>query len=887
MSIQRLIDDVPSEEFFEAFHYTRILELLGLDSTKRAGGFVKCIKCKVPSTVITSIVPFKAWFYCDKCKTSCDPIKLYGEAYKISNAEDLVEQLKKDLKLKSVNKGDVAIYCNFHDTYYNKIQLIWEKARANMAPQAAPQAIGRLNELNLWTNQEVFNRGLTNCIGYLPKYQLEDLLGESIPGIAKSVEGVLVIPFYMKAGFICGFGFIGPKDNMSYMNMFTQHATGYCGLVEANLNPSKEVYIMEHPLQALRIRHKCTLERYDKLSAVAKGFVGELDCTSINADPIVWVDVPDDAFLKTCIVARGFRVLSEETPYIWRPNEKNSTLWQSNLMPIIHRNIGECRLQNPVEYFVSELLTLGLGKARIVLENLGLSEFQKNMILAACPSEVKKDVEELLEHAVQSQPIVIDKKVMFEREGKLWVQGSREVADEMVCNLVMRIMHICRNKNTGHATIFGRIYINDKEVAFQADEKDLEDDPKTVISTLLVASGDPNQAYLAESIRKKYLDVVLRLSSPEVHAVQDYVGYDTDLNRFNMPLISIDAENIRVGMPFVICDEPIPCERVNMASGDTIMTIKHLFKKSAETAAYIGGVACVISGIYNNIDQNNRTNTMFVGERGSLAEYIFDIIRMDLGLVPIALNTKRDMDLAKELAVKHDVPVAIDGFKSNPSLLAQWLEGQGGNSIVLASTIHAAALGKDKDWYFVRADIPVVGEPVNLLNSEYAFPFLIQYMLTVRPASAEAFLNNLNAMAVSFDVHDNVIEQAKGIISQKGLVNADSSAIHLMSLVLEGVEAGLFKTYTGENSKKSHIVIKNPLQDTVTINVTNLLGQVRLLDLPSTNWSPAIDMLKELGAVQVDLDGKLGLMFPKPLWNYIVAVVKRMKIARKGFLNRL
>lgn len=887
MSIQRLIDDVPSEEFFQAFHYTRILEQLGLDSTKRAGGFVKCIKCKIPSMVIASVVPFNAWFYCDKCKTSCDAIKLYGQAYKISNPEDILEQLKKDLKLKSINKGEIATYCNFHDTYYNKIQLVWEKARTNMMPQAANQAVGRLNELGLWAGQEAFNRGLANWVGYAPKYQLEELLDESIPGIAKGVEGVLVLPFYLKPGFICGFGFIGPKDNMSYLNMMAQRVCGFCGLIDANLNASKEVYIMEHPLQALRIRHKCTLERYDKISAIAKGPIGDLDCTPIKGDPVVWVDVPDDSFLKTCIVSRGFKVLSEETPYIWRPNEKSSTLWEGNLMPIIHRNIGECKLQNPVEYFVSELLTLGLGKAKLVLEGLGLSEFQKKMILAACPAEVKNDVEELLEHAVYSEPIIIDKKAIFEREGKLWIQGSREVADEMVCNLNVRIMHICRNKNTGHATLFGKMYLENKEIAFQAEEKDLEDDPKTVLSTLLVASGESIQAYIAESIRKKYLDIILRLSSPEVHATQDYVGYDADLNTFNTPLISINPEQIRVGMPFVICDEPIPCERVNMTSGDTIMTIKHLFKKSAETAAYIGGMACVLSGIYNNIDQNSRTNTAFVGERGSLAEYVFDIIRMDLGLVHIVLRGKKDMDLAKDLAVKHDVPVAIDGFKSNSNLLAQWLEGQGGNSIVLANSINAAALGNDRDWYFVRADIPLVGEPINLLNSEYAFPFLVQYMLTVRPMSAEAFLNNLNAMAMSFDIHDNVIQQAKGIISQRGLVNADSPAIHLMNLILEGVEAGMFKTYTGENSKKSHIVIKNPLQDTVTINVTNLLGQVRLLDLPSTNWNPAIEMLKELGAVQVDLDGKLGIMLSKPTWNYIVMAVKRMKAARKAFLNRL
>lgn len=887
MSIQRLIDDVPSEELFKALHYTKILQQLGIECTNRTGGFVKCIKCKTSSMLTSAIVPFGAWFYCDTCKTSCDPVKLYGLAYKISNPEEIIEQLKKELKIKALDKADVALYCNFYDTYYNRVQLVWEKARGYMAPNATPQAIGRLNELNLWTSQDIFNKGLGNWFGYMPKYELEEILDDSIPGVSKYTEGVLVMPFYLKPGFICGYGIIGPKDNMTYMNMMVQRAPGFCGLADSTLGPSNEIYVMPHPLQAARIKHKCTIERYDKLSVVAKGFIGELDCTPLKGEPIVWIDDPEDSFLKTCIVSRGFKVLNEETPYIWRPNEKVSTLWQSNLMPIIHRKIGEIRLQDPVEYFVSELLTLGLGKAKLVLEGLGLSEFQKNLILSACPSEVKRDIEELMQYAVQSEPILIDKRLIFERDGKLWAQGSREVTDEMLCNLTMRISHICRNRNTSRATLFGKIHLSDKEVTFQADEKDLENDPKAVISTLIAVSGSSIQPYIAESIKKKYLDIVLRMSNPEVHLVQNFVGYDQDVFRFNMPLVSIDVENVRIGMPFVICEEPIPCEKVAMTAGDSIQSVKHLFKPSIETAAYIGGMACIISNIYNNIEQNTRTNTLFIGEKGSLAEYVFDLLRMDLGLVEVTLNNKKSMDIAKEVAVKHDVPIAINGYKSDSGLLAQWLEGQGGNSIVLSNSINAAALGNDRDWYFVRADTPLLGEPTNLLKSEYLFPFMIQYMLTVRPMSAHVFLDQLKLMANSLNVTDNVIDLAKAIVSQRGLINADSVSIHLMSLIQEGVEAGLFKTYTGENSKKSHIVIKNPLQDTVTVNLTNLLGQIRLMDLPSTNWTPAVDGLKELGAVEVDLDGKVGLMFPKPIWNYVITAVKRMKAARKVFLNSL
>lgn len=866
-------------------HYTKILDQLGVKCPERTGGFVKCIKCKMASMLLTGVAPFGAWLYCDKCKLSGDAIRLYGLAYKIANPLDIINELQKDLKLKPINVAELALYSNFYDTYYNKVQLIWEKARKYMSPVAPPAAIGRLSELGLWTNQEVFNRGFLNWFGYLPKYELEDILQENVSGLPKYCDGALIMPFYMKPGFICGYGFIGPKDNLIYQNMLSERACGFCGLSDATLANTDEVYILPHPLQAARIQHKCCLERYDKLAVVAKGFVGELDCTAINSNAVVWMDDPDDAFLKTCIVSRGFKVLAHETPYIWKPTEKASKLWQYNIMPAIHNEISECKLQDPVDYFVSELLTRGLGKAKLTLEGIGLSEYQKNIVLSACSDAVRSDIESLLNHAVQSQPITIDKKVIFEREGKLWVRGSREAADEMVCDFLMRINHVCRNKQTGDSTIFGRIILGDREIPFQADEQDLQDNPKTVALTLIAASGCSQQPYMAESIRKKYLDIVSKFSKPEVHIVQNYVGYDEQTGRFNLPLMSIDAEQVKVGMPFVLSEARLPCQELTMTPGDTIHNVKHLFQSGIEAATYMSAMAGMLSGIYNNIEKTARTNTLLIGGKGSLAEYIFDVIRMDLNLLSFSLKGKRDMERAKDAAVEHQVPVAIDGSKSNPKLLSDWLKGQGGNSIVVAGSLYAAAMGNDRDWYFVRADSPMVGESRNLLRSEQVFPFFIQYLLTVRPHSAHAFLGNLKHLSNSLGVVNSNIECAKRLISQKGLINTDSAAMHLVNLVLEGVEGGILKTFTGESSKKGHVVLKNPMKDIVTINLSNLLTQLRFFDLPCRDWSGAVTHLESLGIRKIDIDGKVGLEFDKPVWNSFVAAFKRMKSLRKALLN--
>lgn len=836
--------------------------------------------------LVTGVAPFEAWFCCDRCKLAGDAVRLYGQAYKISNPQTIIAQIQEELKIKSLNAVDIALYCSFYETYYNRIQLLWEKARANMYPVAANLAVGRLNELNLWSSQATFNKGLINWFGYMPKYELEDLLQDSLAGIPKYAEGALVMPFYMKPGFICGFGLIGPKDLLLYHNMFTERACGFCGLNDATLSNTDTVYVMAHPLQAARIQHKCTLERYNKIAVVAKGFIGELDCTALKGQPVVWQDDPDTAFFKTCVGTRGFKVLAVDAPYIWRPIEKVAKLWQNNLMPTIHKEITQYKLHDPVEYLVTELLNQGLGKSKLTLEALNLTEYQKNLILAACPEIVKTELSQLLAHSFTSQPVLMGGKILLERDGKLWIQGSREIPDEAVTNFLVRVTHICRNKHDGTGSVFGYILLEDRQVNFQVDEDALEHSPKNVIATILAASAVPLQPYIADSIRKKFLDVILRFSSPEVHAVQGHVGYDIETSRFNTPLMSIDHQQIRIGMPFVIAEDPVPAANVSMLPEDTIKCLSPLLAPSGEASAYLAGLAAVLAGVYSNIEQNTCTNTLLIGSKGSLAEYVFDLLRIDMGLVTLTLDSKRDLEAAKELAVMHQLPVAIDGARSSPRLLSKWLEGQGGNSLVVTHALNASAMGKDKDWCFIRADIPFTGESTTLLNSEKMFPLLLQLMLTVRPINSIMLLNQIDLLAHSLGVPVNSVALAKRFISGQGYINTNAAGIHLINLIQEGVESGMFKTFTGTKTKRGPVVLKNPLEDTVTIDLTALSGQMRFFDLPVVNWVPAMTHLKELGATELTVDDKVSLVCPKPLWNSLVTATKRMKSMRIAFLKQ-
>lgn len=848
---------------------------------------VRCPKCKTASMMVSSLLPFEGWMYCDRCKTSCEGLRLYGLAYKISNPQELVEQLSSDLKVKLINPDDVVAYCKFHDKYYGRIQKVWESARAAMYPMANRFGTSRLSELNLWLNQDIFNRGLTNWFGFGYRHEMEDVLQESIPGLGKAVEGALVMPFYIKPGFICGFGFIGAKDQMSYLNLMEGHVGGFCGLSSCQRDDSSTVYVLPHPLQAARIAHKCSVERYERMSVVAKAPIGEFDPLLLPKQAVMWVDDPDSGTLKSCVKARNFKVMAEDTPYIWKPAEKSSKIWEGNFMPVIHGRIQENKLLDPVDFLVNELLSMGLVKARSAVEGMDLSTFQRNLILSSCTEELREEMEDILQNTVSSQPILVDKKVIFEKDGQLWMQGSREVSDEVVCNALLRITHICRIKQGGGASLFGTLSFDGKEVGFQMDEELLQESPGKALAFIASSAGLSRQPFVSDSIAKKYLDVVLRLSNPEVHSVQNYVGFDPDTGRFNLPRMSIDTDQIRIGVPFVLSEVEPPCANLSVDAGLTVKSIANLFKPGPETSTYLGTMAALIAGIHSNMVSGRGANVMLVGPKGSLSEYIFDILRIDLGLDAFTLLGKDDMEAAQAVAAAHQVPVAIDGLRSNPKLLAQWLEGQGQNSLVVADSLVASALGSDKDWSFVRGDVPFSDETRALLNSENVFPFFMQYALTVRPESARSLLDSLKYLCRSLDVDTRVMDQAKAAVSSNGYINARSSGIQLINFVNEGVEQGMFKTFTGDLSKKRYVVMKNPMQDTVSIDLTSLLSQMRFYHLPVVNWEASVLHLKGLGAEEGSREGVSTLTFPKPLWNSLVTAVKRLKGMRRARLSAL
>jgi hypothetical protein len=148
-------------------------------------------------------------------------------------------------------------------------------------------------------------------------------------------------------------------------------------------------------------------------------------------------------------------------------------------------------------------------------------------------------------------------------------------------------------------------------------------------------------------------------------------------------------------------------------------------------------------------------------------------------------------------------------------------------------------------------------------------------------------LDSLKYLAKSLDLNPGVLDSAKVMLSAKGYINTKSSGVQLINFIQEGVEQGMFKMFTGDSAKKRYVVLKNPMEDTVSIDLTNLLGQMRFYNLPVVTWESAVGHLKSLGAIEAHKEDHLLLVFPKPLWNSLVAAIKRMRSLRRAALTSL
>lgn len=831
---------------------------------------------------------FNQWLYCSKCHFSGDPINAYIQAFKLPNARDGLDALCRDLKLPALDPDDIERYVAFDHRYYGEIQALWAHARKEAANLSVYGPTGRLYELGLWTNKDIFEKAFDTWFGVTDKAKAEELLQRPMPAGIRDFERLLLIPYFIVPGFIGGYGIIGYKDVMHYLPTVNNMGPAMAGLCDLAGMQIPELFCIPDVLSAARVRQKAVIEGCNYLPVVAAAPVPNLDLGRVQHPVILWQDEPTPELLKQCIMPRNFRVLLAETPYSWRPTEKRSKLWETRTLPEIHREITSKPLHDPVALFVKVILEAPSAKAAALMSELRLTDFQQKVIMAACPEDSRRELLKLLNRAVTVEPVVLNKKTYYQKDGKWWVSGSRETADEVVSEVTMAINHVCRVANSTRAVVFGTLQYAGKTIDFMETEEELERSGRAGIYQTLASAGITEQPFIADSVKKLMFTIALMFKTPEVIMVQDYVGFSEAQNRFNLPNIAVDPVSIKVGVPFVLPDTHTPCTNIVAEPGMEMASITRLFQDTPETVAYWAAMAAVIANINRVMTKDRSTNVMLVGSKGSLAHHIFDVLQMDLGLTCPRVNRAKALSDEAHLAAQlHHVPVAIDGTSMSPRVVLDWFGGEGYNSLAVGSRLQAAALGYDKDWTFVRADVPLRGESLSLLHSERVFPFMLQLMLTTRPSSAAIFLEHLVYLGRSLGADTSVLNKAKALLSEGSVVRTRSPAMQLMSLLQAGTAEGVFKAMSGARFQKTYTVLNDPWQHEVSLNISNMVGQIRYNDLPLANWDAAFDELKRMGMREVQDQNKLVLVGPKAIWERLTVKASRIRRAYAEFLRQL
>lgn len=861
---------------------------MGVSKPINYGTFTRCVRCKSDSCLVSNIYPFNAWFYCNKCKLSGDSIQMYMNAYKIKDPVAGVNALKDELKVSGqIHPEDTDKYNRFHHDYCLGTLGVWEEARRQAKDLAVYGPTDRLYELGLWHSKEIFEQAFSNWIGVMQTSQLADFLKKDLPRGLKPFERLIVIPYFLKPGFIAGFGLIGTKDILHHVSVLDSHIGGFAGLGDTASPDVGEVFCLTDVLSAARIKQKATIEGYRKISIIASAPVPTIEFCQVTEPVTVWVDEPTPEILKRCVIPKNFKILLAETPYKWSPMEKKSVLWETKTLPEIHNIILNKTVHDPVELFIKVLLDKPFTAAAALISELSLTDYQQKVIMSACPDIAKSDLSKLLNKATTIEPVVLNKKTYYQKDGKWWVSGSRETGDEIVSDVLLTIHHVCRISSSSKAYVFGTVTYGDKSFEFQADEEDMENHGRRAVYEILSASGITGQPFIADSIKKSIFEIALLFKTPEVIMVQDYVGFNEAQNRFNLPNISIDPSAIRVGSPFVIADEFTPCTNITVEPGLEMASITRLFQNTPETIVYWAGMASIVANINNTINKQKNNNVLFVGKKDSLAHHIFDTIKIDLGLIsPKVKSSKNIADLLHLPAQTHHVPVALDGLATSQRVLSKWLEGEGYNSMVVASPLYAAAMGCDKDWTMVRADVPTVGESLALLKSEFVFPFVLQLMLTTKPSDACVFLDHLGFMGKSMGADTTVLKNAKALISEGGLIRTSNPLIQLVNFLNIGMSQDIFKTLTAGKFQKTYTILNDPWKNTISLNISNFVGQLRYYDLPIANWDGAFKELKAIGGVETSEDNKKIITLPKDKWQDLVTKTTRVTNAYAQFLDK-
>jgi len=865
---------------FNVLNYKNILKLLGVDDFSTVPHVCKCPRCKKSGFSVHPVKILGVWGYCPHCKLTGDPIRLYELCYREKSPNDAIISICKELEdivpVKQIYYKDTKSYCEFSQVYYGRIERLWTTA-SESASKSPIWLANRLSSLYIWPEDSYHKDKIRDLLGYAKREELMDILQIDIKGISgKYMTDLIILPYYSVPGLISGFGLVGKKDHISYTHMLVDLEAGFFGLNDA-MGVSDSMLAVRNPLQVIRLALKGSIEGHKKIPAVALPPNKVLYDKPLRSSLVFWVGSSDDTrHLKNSLGDPSNTIIEVDSPPIWSIQEVAPDQWSQKPMSSIMKDVESAPKKNPAEVVARRILESG-DKAPQLLEELGLNNLEKQSLILGYSGEGKKELEDLLICEPVGGVVQYSGKTIVEQTGG-WYLRFKNKPDELLSDVVLRINVIQKiEEMDNNVFIMGDVIHQGRCISFYMNEDEFRKNTKDSLEAILASKGSTSPVYISSWALKNMYEIALQFHSPEVIIAQNYVGFDKSSHVFRFPNFTVYPDGIRMGDMFVASSEPMPGRNIDPRSMEAH---PHMLDKwtapCLETAVYWATVMGIGEALHSYATSGIPLGIALVGDKGSLAEYIFDIVKRDFGLLHYSLE-RGVYDAADKDSLKHHLPVAVNLLDSSKVYSKKWLERDFPNTLSLISPTQAAAMGHKQPWLFIRGETAFHRDSHYLIDTE-VIPVVVIQKIVNSLVSGAPYIPEVS-LRFFIDSHPTaskeVVDMAQSIVSRGNYRNSKSEAIKFILLLMEMLKTGSIEMRLVKNKDemtKNGVLFYCEEGNTVILNIKAFIGKIRRENLNMYNWMKAMPELKYFG-----FEDSTGFMeCPKVVWDNSVKTAKRL-----------
>ena len=824
-------------------------------------------------------MPFGGWLNCEHCGLRGDPIRVYEQVYRIKTFDKLRSTLEEEFKSEGSFDEDWEAYRSFHTSYYGKVEKFWHTAQRNASNYGQNFHARRLYDLDMWRDQNTFNKCMKDKVGMVHRGQLEDILGELPSGVRRQPYiRMLVMPLCWVPGFITGFALVGSKDEVKYMSVLPDYFGGFFNLGNSSTRVKKTL-VVDSPIQVLRMVLKAYLEKVDMPAIVSPLSTSLVDWSTLYGKVVYWHDdAPPEGIKKYLTSAHCLINTSDSLPE-WPSERQRMERWASALCPKVIKAATSPQKQKCLFKFCINAILDKSTNSLEYLDRLNPTIQTKYILLEKCLNHQKRKLTALFEDIDFQDTVQLKGSLIYERDGKWWIRNKkrqREDADEILSEVLLVIGTVYRNADLTSSSYSGYLLYKGMRIDFVVGAKELQKNPRDYIELVCAHAGIETLPYISDWGRLNILKIAELFKPPDVVKVRDVVGFDDLTGKFYLPQIIISATRIEVGGQYVYPGPALPGAGIGKQleaahsndSGLNTELLEGWMEPYYECLGYWAVVAAMMNALQAKIEGRTNTGIVLVGDKGSLAEHLFNIIRYDFDLLKSDLNSFVARERALEAGV-HGLPLAIDGLRCKKVDLRNWIDKTSSpNTLLLADPLYASSMGPDPDWTFIRAEATPLNSDLVLAGTEMAVPSILQYTLVTQPHDLCSAFDNCVEIANTVGKDGALIDKARRITSTSGYINSKSELACFLGLIDEMSEQGILGT------RKELVVCLDA--DEITIDINLIQKAAKRARLYVRRWDVR-NQLKTFGFSPIEDEVEVKYRGSFKVWQRLMKAVRRLK----------